>query len=209
MKRTVLALSLLWVLAGTAPASAAFLGENPRLGESFLDKGIGPAAGDVNRDRLPGSCGSCLERPAECFVAPSATPETGEPPASAAGGPGAAGIFSEDFSVNRRYDPGSENNPTLPKHRQVARGRISAEPRSGAAALDNSVRVKGTSTMRVGADRETGQIVVLRRTRNLVENGRVVGGEYHGYVVNWGDLMPEQRNALIEGGLTDKKGNIQ
>ena len=37
MKRTVLALSLLWVLAGTAPASAAFLGENPRLGESFLD----------------------------------------------------------------------------------------------------------------------------------------------------------------------------
>ena len=72
MKRTVLALSLLWVLAGTAPASAAFLGENPHLGESFLDKGIGPAAGDVNRDRLPGSCGSCLERPAECFVAPAA-----------------------------------------------------------------------------------------------------------------------------------------
>ena len=28
------------------------------------------AAGDVNRDRLPGSGGSCLERPAECFVAP-------------------------------------------------------------------------------------------------------------------------------------------
>jgi hypothetical protein len=70
MKRTILVLSVLWVLAGTAPASAAFLGENPRLGENFLNTGIGQAAGDVNRDRLPGSCGSCLERPAGCFVAP-------------------------------------------------------------------------------------------------------------------------------------------
>ena len=69
MKRTVLVLSVLWVLAGTAPASAAVLGENPRLGESFLNTGIGQAAGDVNRELLPGSGGSCLERPAECFVA--------------------------------------------------------------------------------------------------------------------------------------------
>jgi hypothetical protein len=70
MKKTVLILSVLWVLAGTAPAPAAVLGENPRLGENFLNTSIGQAAGDVNRDRLPGSCGSCLERPAECFVAP-------------------------------------------------------------------------------------------------------------------------------------------
>jgi hypothetical protein len=69
-----LALSLLWVLAGTAPASAAFLGANPRLGESFLGKGIGPAAGDVSRELPPASGGSCLERPAECFVAPAAEP---------------------------------------------------------------------------------------------------------------------------------------
>ena len=72
MRRTVLALSLLWVLAGTAPASAAFLGQNPRLGESFPNAGVGQAAGDVSRELPPGSGGSCLERPAGCFVAPAA-----------------------------------------------------------------------------------------------------------------------------------------
>jgi hypothetical protein len=78
MKRTALVLSVLWVLAGTAPASAAVLGENPRLGESFLNAGIGQAAGDVNRELLPGSCESCLERPAECFVAPATLQGTAE-----------------------------------------------------------------------------------------------------------------------------------
>ena len=76
MKRTALVLSVLWVLAGTAPASAAFLGENPRLGESFPNAGIGHIAGDVSRELPPGSGGSCLERPAECFVAPDAPTES-------------------------------------------------------------------------------------------------------------------------------------
>jgi hypothetical protein len=35
-----LLLSVLLTLAGSAPASAAFLGANPRLGESFLDTRI-------------------------------------------------------------------------------------------------------------------------------------------------------------------------
>ena len=69
MKRTVLALSLLWVLAGTVPASAAFLGENPRLGESFPNTTFLRVSVDVSRELPPGSGGSCLERPAECFVA--------------------------------------------------------------------------------------------------------------------------------------------
>jgi hypothetical protein len=72
MKRTVLALSLLWVLTGTTPASAAFLGENPRLGESFPNTTLLRVSVDVNRELPPGSGGSCLERPAECFVAPAA-----------------------------------------------------------------------------------------------------------------------------------------
>ena len=71
MKRTVLALSLLWVLAGTAPASAAFLVENPRLGESFPNTTFLRVSADVSRELLLGSGGSCLERPAECFVAPN------------------------------------------------------------------------------------------------------------------------------------------
>jgi hypothetical protein len=83
MKRTVLALSLLWVLAGTAPASAAFLGENPRLGESFLDTTFLRVTADVSRELPPGSGGSCLERPAECFVAPGETGWPGSDPAQA------------------------------------------------------------------------------------------------------------------------------
>ncbi len=74
MKRTVLALSLLWLLAGTAPASSAFLGENPRLGESFPNTTCLRVSADVSRELSPGSGGSCLERPAECFVAPNANP---------------------------------------------------------------------------------------------------------------------------------------
>jgi hypothetical protein len=35
-----LALSVLWVLAGTAPASAAFLGENPRLARPDVRPGL-------------------------------------------------------------------------------------------------------------------------------------------------------------------------
>ena len=84
MKRTVLALSLLWVLAGTAPASAAFLGENPPLGESFPNMTFLRVSVDVSRELPPGSGGSCLERPAECFVAPAAAGDGGEvsrPPA--------------------------------------------------------------------------------------------------------------------------------
>jgi hypothetical protein len=49
MKRTVLILSVLRVLAGTAPASAAVLGENPRLGESFPNTGIGQTGVTHNR----------------------------------------------------------------------------------------------------------------------------------------------------------------
>lgn len=79
MKGTVLALSLLWVLPGTAPASAAFLGRNPRLGEKFQNAGMGQAAGDVRRELLPGSGGSSLESPAEGFVAPLATMDFSAP----------------------------------------------------------------------------------------------------------------------------------
>ena len=70
MKRTILALIVL--LAGTAPASAAFFGENSPLGESFLNTGIEKVAGDVSLE-VPMGCGRAwLERTAECFVAPSA-----------------------------------------------------------------------------------------------------------------------------------------
>ena len=78
MKRTVLALSLLWLLAGTAPATGAFLGETPPVGESFPNTTCLRVSADVSRELSPGSGGSCLERPAECFVAPNATDIAGQ-----------------------------------------------------------------------------------------------------------------------------------
>jgi hypothetical protein len=72
MKRAILLLSVLLAMAGTAPASAAFLGANPRLGESLLNTGIEQVAGDVSPERLPGFGGAWLRRASEFFVAPGA-----------------------------------------------------------------------------------------------------------------------------------------
>ena len=68
MKRTILALIVL--LAGTAPASAAFFGANSPLGESFLNTGIEKVAGDVSLEVPMGYGGAWLKSAAECFVAP-------------------------------------------------------------------------------------------------------------------------------------------
>ncbi|MBN1852514.1 MAG: hypothetical protein JW829_07305 [Pirellulales bacterium] len=76
MKRTILWLSVLLAMAGTAPASAAFLGTNPRLGESLLNTGIKQVAGDVSREGLSGSGGAWLQGASEFFVAPNASGRT-------------------------------------------------------------------------------------------------------------------------------------
>ena len=90
MKRTILVLSVL--LAITAPASAAFLGVNLRLGESFLNTGIEKVAGDVSRE-MPMGCGRAwLERTAECFVAPGAMAGSG-----LSGGSSAAATYPAKF----------------------------------------------------------------------------------------------------------------
>ncbi len=71
MKRMILWLSVLLAMAGTAPASAAFLSANPRLGESLLNTGIEQVAGDVSREGLPGFGGIWLRGASEFFVAPA------------------------------------------------------------------------------------------------------------------------------------------
>jgi hypothetical protein len=76
LRRTVLALIVLLL---TAPASAAFLGENPRPAQNLLDTGIEKVAGDVSRGLPPASGGVWLERTAECFVAPIENPVQGLP----------------------------------------------------------------------------------------------------------------------------------
>jgi hypothetical protein len=79
MRRTVLALIV--VLAGTAPA--AFLGGNPRLGESLLNTSIEQVAGELSRELLPGWGGAWLRGAAEFFVAPSAARALGDIPSAA------------------------------------------------------------------------------------------------------------------------------
>ena len=61
------------------------------------------------------------------------------------------------------------------------------------------MQVKETSPRRVGADKKNGEIVVLDQTRE---------GIYHGHVRGWKDLTQQQRNALIKGKITNKKGDI-
>ncbi len=55
-------LSVLLAMAGTAPASAAFLGANPRLGESLLNAGIEQFAGDAEVLSI-GPCPEVAARP--------------------------------------------------------------------------------------------------------------------------------------------------
>jgi hypothetical protein len=68
----VRALVLTILVAMTAPASAAFLGENPRPDQNFLDAGSRHLASELTREGLPGSGGASLRWAAEFFVAPGA-----------------------------------------------------------------------------------------------------------------------------------------
>ena len=107
------------------------------------------------------------------------------------------------------YEAGGKHGATA---RSTSRGMNSAEPANGQAALENSVQVKGTSPRRVGVDRDSGEIVVLDRTRQAACGCDGAGGVnniWHGHVRPWGDLHVDMQNALRRGGLVDRKGNIR
>ncbi len=78
MKKSTLLLIVSWALP--APASAAFVGGNSRLGAELLDAGSRHVGGEVSRAGLPDSGEAWLEGTAEFFVAPSA-PRGGANPA--------------------------------------------------------------------------------------------------------------------------------
>ena len=102
------------------------------------------------------------------------------------------GIRAATALAADKYEPS-------PKHGPEKRGDVGARPEDGQTALDHSVVVKDTSPRRVGVDPGTGQIVVLDQT---------APGTYHGHVRTWADLTDQQRNALINNGLTDTRGRI-
>jgi hypothetical protein len=103
----------------------------------------------------------------------------------------------------RRYEPNSG------KHGTVSRGRVSREPKNGQDALDYSVVAKPTSRMRVGVDYDDGAYVVFH-WHDCGEFRDSLNFEiFHGYVLEWGDLTQDQRNALLRWGFANLKGRIQ
>lgn len=95
-----------------------------------------------------------------------------------------------------------------PKHGPYDRGIISRLPANGQDALDWSVPVKTTSRVRVGIDYDDGVFVVLRRHLLGPFHERPWDEVFHGYVVGWSGLEQEQRNALMEAGMADRRGRI-
>jgi RHS repeat-associated protein len=88
-----------------------------------------------------------------------------------------------------------KNNPKLAKYKK---GDVSAAPKDGQAALDNSTQVKDTSPRRVGVDVANNEIVVLDQTSE---------GEFHGHVRSC-ELTSQMQNALKDAGLTTPNGAI-
>jgi len=87
-----------------------------------------------------------------------------------------------------------------PKHGSTARGNVSAAPRNGQNALDNSVQVKGTSPRRVGVDYQSREFVVFDQTSP---------GKFHGHVRSWQQLTQEMKNVLVKSGLASSSGKIK
>lgn len=86
-----------------------------------------------------------------------------------------------------------------PKHKVTKVGEVSAAPKNGQVALDNSVQVKETSTRRVGVDKANNEFVVFDEH---------TPGTFHGHTRQWNELRPEMQNALRREGLVDRRGNI-
>ena len=87
-----------------------------------------------------------------------------------------------------------------PKHRSTAKGNVSAAPRNGQNALDNSVQVKGTSPRRIGIDHQSREFVVFDQTSP---------GKFHGHVRSWQQLTQEMKNAVVKSGLASSSGKIK
>jgi len=96
-----------------------------------------------------------------------------------------------------RYEPATY-------HGNLQSGRKSAGPKNGQEALDSSLRIKETSTRRVGIDYKAKEFVIFDETGN---------GVFHGHVRPWNgpknEALPiDAKNTLYENGMVDLKGNI-
>jgi RHS repeat-associated protein len=84
-------------------------------------------------------------------------------------------------------------------HGKVGNAVKSRGPTNGQSALDSSVRVKQTSTRRVGIDYDRGDFVVFDETRP---------GLFHGHVRPWTELEGPMQKALVDAGMANRRGKI-
>lgn len=74
-------------------------------------------------------------------------------------------------------------------------------PKTGQAALDNSVQIKDTSPRRVGVDAANKEIVIFDDTHP----GK---GVYHDHTREWCELTDDIENALSGSGRTNRRGTL-
>ena len=86
-----------------------------------------------------------------------------------------------------------------PKHGGRKRGRVSAQPTDGQAALDNSIQISETSSRRIGVDKSNEEIVIFMQH---------LPDFFHGFVVEWKDLEPKAQRLLRDLGLVTSRGRI-
>jgi hypothetical protein len=88
-----------------------------------------------------------------------------------------------------------------PKHGREQRGRANPAPTNPEETLGRSVPLGPNTARRVSADPKTGEYAVFDETYPGT-------GVYHGHARSWDELKQPQKNALVRGGLTDRRGRI-
>jgi hypothetical protein len=104
------------------------------------------------------------------------------------------------YSENPKHPPCGEGP------RKDTKGRtVSPQPRDGQGALQNSAEFGSTGRTRISVDPRTGEYIRLRRDSFNPENG---ASNWHGFTErSWKNLSPQEQKALIDAGLTNKKGD--
>ncbi|MBO7080949.1 MAG: MafB family polymorphic toxin [Neisseriaceae bacterium] len=97
-----------------------------------------------------------------------------------------------------KYEP-------APYHSRTGNNVKSPAPTNGQDVLNNSVPIGNNTSRRVGVDKTTGEYVVFDKHAD---------GTYHGHTRPWSGekgtaLTTQMKNALINAGLTNRKGKIQ
>jgi RHS repeat-associated protein len=84
-------------------------------------------------------------------------------------------------------------------HSRVDNPDKSRAPTNPEAGLATSVEVSSNSGTRVGVDAANDEIIVFMPHAS---------NRYHGHVRSWDGLTQAQKNALVQAGLADRRGNI-